>query len=684
MKHVMVLIAFTAFCSGTIANAQTRRDIVADSHRNAFHVPSMVARSTAAKSLAAAGRLAAPLTATTGALPANVTTVPCPEGNSVCGYVQVPLDRKRPNGTKLSVYFEQYFHSNPGPAVSAIMVNLGGPGIVTTDDRDYLQFGLFAANMDLHDLLLVDDRGRGQSGAVDCEELQHGGTDFATAEKDCAAQLGAAASRYGSGDVAEDMNDVRAALGYELIDYLGASWGGADAIAFATRYPEHVRSLVLDSPVGPPSVIPFSARQAFVTHSIPLVLTELCARSLLCAPDHPNPSAELSALIQAVRAHPVEGDSHDASGNPLHVRVDERALLDFVLYQSALNGNYITQNEVLAAYVSLKQGDTAPLLRLAAEGFFTIDPADQGDPTGFSMGAFYATICSDVGVPWDWSDGVSDRMESHNEYIANLPDDYYAPFSKSVGRDIRFSRQGMQCFWWQKPTPSSPIAKPNALYPAVPTLVLAGDIDDQLPAAANKAVGDLFPNSTFVLVANSRHETTGWTQCGTTLANRMIETLSPGDTSCANMPEYIWPAVGRFPIVAKAARAAAPDTSGMNQIGEVERRVVSVAVAATVDALQRSLLGSGSGVGLRGGTFQTSDYLNYTLSNCAFSQDVAVSGTLFWGFDDSVSADLTVRGTGTAGGTLHISGFWGPLPLSLFSITGKLGGKRVAVLVPQG
>ena len=134
----------------------------------------------------------------------------------------------------------------------------------------------------------------------------------------------------------------------------------------------------------------------------------------------------------------------------------------------------------------------------------------------------------------------------------------------------------------------------------------------------------------------------------------------------------------------KAARAAAPDTSGMNQIGEVERRVVSVAVAATVDALQRSLLGSGSGVGLRGGTFQTSDYLNYTLSNCAFSQDVAVSGTLFWGFDDSVSADLTVRGTGTAGGTLHISGFWGPLPLSLFSITGKLGGKRVAVLVPQG
>lgn len=629
-------------------------------------------------------------------LPSNVTTVPCPEANSVCGYVQVPLDRKHPGGPKLSVYFEQYFHSNPGPAQSAIMVNLGGPGFGTTGSRDYFQFGLFAANMDAHDLLLVDDRGRGQSGAINCQQLQHGGAPLATAEQSCAAQLGAAASRYGSGDIAEDMNDVRAALGYALIDYFGGSWGGADAIAFATRHPEHVRSLVLDSPVGPPVVIPYTTRQRLEAQSIPLVLTKLCARSLLCAPDHPNPAAELSALIEAVRAQPVEGDSHDASGNPVHVRVDERALLDFVLYQSVLHGNYTTQNEVLAAYVSLKQGDAAPLLRLAAEGFFTIDPVDYGDPTGFSLGAFYATGCSDVGEPWEWSDGVSDRMESYGEFVAGLPNDYFAPFSKAVGGDIRFSTLGMQCFWWQKPTPSAPIAKPNAVYPAVPTLVLAGEIDDQLPAAANQAVAALFPTSTFVVVANSRHETTGWTACGTALASQMIETLSPGDTSCANTPEYVWPAVGRFPRFAGDARPATPDASGTNQIGGAERKVVSVAVATAVDALERLVIGSGSDFALRGGTFSTAfspdgSAAIVTLANCAFSNDVIVNGTATWAVfvDSSVNATLTISGPGTAGGTLQVSGYWNGLgfdgvPLGYFKVTGTLGGKNVAVLVPEG
>jgi hypothetical protein len=44
----------------------------------------------------------------------------------------VPLDRTYPNGTQLQIYFEVYPHTAPGAAVSAIMVNVGGPGPGTT------------------------------------------------------------------------------------------------------------------------------------------------------------------------------------------------------------------------------------------------------------------------------------------------------------------------------------------------------------------------------------------------------------------------------------------------------------------------------------------------------------------------------------------------------------------------
>jgi hypothetical protein len=125
-----------------------------------------------------------------------------------------------------------------------------------------------------------------------------------------------------------------------------------------------------------------------------------------------------------------------------------------------------------------------------------------------------------------------------------------------------------------------------------------------------------------------------------------------------------------------------------------ERKVVTVAVAAAIDALQRSIIGSGNGVGLRGGTFHT-DYgdgsvWTTTLSNCAFAKDVTVNGTVTWHYSSvwyysgSLVADLTVSGSGTAGGTLHVEGTWqAPGPVGNFSVFGQLGAQQVAVLVPE-
>jgi len=227
----------------------------------------------------------------------------------------------------------------------------------------------------------------------------------------------------------------------------------------------------------------------------------------------------------------------------------------------------------------------------------------------------------------------------------------------------------------------------NASYPHVPTLVLTGDLDVNVPLEATSKVAALFPNSTSVTIPEAGHEASFWSQCAQELASRFIRTLQVGDASCASEPEVVFPALGRFPLVVSQARAADVDPNGNNQIGLAERKVVTVALAAATDALKRSLIGfSSDGVGLRAGTFHT-DYgasWTLTLTACAFAKDVIVNGTVVWGADSSLVADLQLSGPGTAGGTLHVEGKWqAPGPVGQFRVSGALGGRQVAVLVPE-
>src|SRR5436190_1826227 len=67
----------------------------------------------------------------------------------------------------------------------------------------------------------------------------------------CAAQLGARRAFYTSRDSADDMEAVRQSIGVDRISLFGGSYGTYTALTYARRYPQHVESLILDSPVAP-------------------------------------------------------------------------------------------------------------------------------------------------------------------------------------------------------------------------------------------------------------------------------------------------------------------------------------------------------------------------------------------------------------------------------------------------
>ena len=678
MKRISILTLTLAACLISTGFAQIQNSIRFG----------LKAATRSSRQLQKRGLSAAP---SSSQLPASATkdaiVTECPPdavafGAAVCGYVKVPLDRAHPSIAQIRIYFELYLHSGSGPAESAILANIGGPGVTTTGIRDFWLF-LYGANLDVHDLLLIDDRGRGFSNTIDCPELQHGAASFSNAEADCAAQLGAAASRYGTGDIAQDTEAVRASLGYDKVDYHGGSYGGEDVTAYATRFGEHLRSIVLDAPAGTPDLQAFQLEHDGA-RSVSREVRLDCQRSPTCAPDHRRPDEELTELILAIRKRPFEGDAFDASGNLAHVRVDERVLLRIA---AAPSGLFVNTGELLAAATALKHGDRKPLLRLAAElGPALPTDTDSGDATGFSVGASYATLCVDIHQPWNWSSPVSHRKAQFASAVSALPVDYFALFSKAASTSLGFSNL-KQCLWWEKPSASSPVATAEATYPDVSTLVLNGDMDTVVPLEETTKVAALFPNSTFIKVAEAGHESAFYSQCARDIMSRFIGTLDPGDTSCAATPETVYPAVGRLPVIASHARAAEIDPNGDNQIGMRERKVATVAVAVMTDALQRITIGSGDGVGLRGGTFHTEfgeSGITITFTDCAFAEDVIVNGTVIANSDSSLVGDLTVSGPGTNGGNLHVEGnFLAAGAVGKFRVSGALGGRDVAVLIPE-
>ncbi len=92
-------------------------------------------------------------------------------------------------------------------------------------------------------------------------------------------------------------------------------------------------------------------------------------------------------------------------------------------------------------------------------------------------------------------------------------------------------------------------------------------------------------------------------------------------------------------------------------------------------------------VGLKGGTFHTNfgqNQLTTMLDQVRFAKDVRVDGTVTWGTDGSLAAELHLSGAATAGGTIHVTGSWqAPGPPSDFTVSGNLGGHHVAALVHE-
>src|SRR5580658_6793082 len=198
----------------------------------------------AAAALAPAGT-PPPAPSPTGGLPAGQLTLPhCDAAAPRCGLLLRPLDPKGVVPGTVEVDFEYYPHQGPGAATGTVVATEGGPGFPATESRaEYL--ALLEPLRNSFDVLIMDNRGTGRSGAVDCRQLQEGTLSEANIGA-CGRSLGARVSLYSTALAADDLAALLEALAITGVNLYGDSYGTYFSQVFALRHPDKLRSLVLD------------------------------------------------------------------------------------------------------------------------------------------------------------------------------------------------------------------------------------------------------------------------------------------------------------------------------------------------------------------------------------------------------------------------------------------------------
>jgi pimeloyl-ACP methyl ester carboxylesterase len=626
---------------------------------------------------------------------AGATAAPqCPENGGVCHTLFVPLDRDHPAAGRIGLRYEVFSRTDRSrPALPPIFLTEGGPGASLLNDpfaRD-AWVGMLKALNGRHDIVAIDQRGVGQSGAIDCPLLERGSGNLYAAAHRCGTQLGRRSDLYGSSDVAADLDAIRRRLGAPRIDFFGSSYAGVDIQAYALRYPRRLHAAVLDSPSYPPDNAPAAVPP--ITHSEPQAVlrtvTDLCALSRACAPGRLQPARQVAWLARRLRAHPLDGVGIDDLGGRHRIHLTE----GWLIWRIVLSGEpYVGDSEIAAAAVALRHGDSRPLLRLAAEGDVPLFIDTVGDPTRFSAGDNEARFCSDTDFPWDERAPEARRWQQYTAFKRRLPASAYAPFSVGgwlVPYPVGFGPT--ECIRWPAPTHHRARAIPaGARFSHAPVLILSGSIDLTVPSGDARRVAAEFPRSTYVQLRGSGHDTTLNTNadCGQQLAVRFLRTWRAGDTSCVRRPDFVFPAVGAFPRTIAGERQAVPGGAG-DRSTTAERRAVSSAWDAIRDTLwHQYVYGSfpeSRGPGLRGGTFalhfdEQTFITTLELRRVRFTGDLAVTGTVVHDTEAVIHADVRVRGVAT--GRLHLTGSWLSPAATAIEVSGTLNGHHVAVREP--
>src|SRR5665213_1031886 len=237
--------------------------------------------------------LALPVLATSATPAPNLILTPCRlthpsqlvSVEAQCGKLAVAENPAAPAGRQLQLFVARIPAINEHGRPDPLFLLAGGPGLAATTFYTAVAPVFERIRRD-RDIVLVDQRGTGSSNALSCPGATDPDAPDSTAAlvqeaQTCLASLATHANvaDYTTSLAVRDLDAVRAALGYQIINLYGGSYGTRVAQHYLRRYPEHTRTVILDGVV--PAQLTLGASLAMDAQS---ALERIFARCVAAAP----------------------------------------------------------------------------------------------------------------------------------------------------------------------------------------------------------------------------------------------------------------------------------------------------------------------------------------------------------------------------------------------------------------
>ena len=427
-----------------------------------------------------------------------------------CGTYTVWEDRAARRGRTLDLNIVLLTATGTSRRSDPLVYLAGGPGQAVT----MLARSLAGSSRRRErDILLVDQRGTGRSNGLFCgPELTAPASEFmvsfdpARAHK-CAQELSSRADlrQYLTSSAMDDLDEVRAALGYERLNLHGDSYGTRAALVYLRQHGDRVRSVTLQGALAmSPPWLAGMARSA--EDALEGVIGD-CSRDKACAEAFPALRMDYKRAVTAIEAGRREYSVRDPrGGSTVTVTLTARDFAESL--RGMLYAPAAARQVPLFLHQAARTGDYRPFAEFQLQ-------RNIGSASGFAEGMYFAVTCTED-VP---------RTDPATAYAAGRG---------TFLADHRARAHIESCRDW--PRGVLPTDFGQEVASDVPVLVITGEYDPVTPPSHARSAASRLKRSRVVIVPHGGHSAAGLTNtaCIQQLMAEFLETADPNglDTGC--------------------------------------------------------------------------------------------------------------------------------------------------------